>query len=103
MLADLPTTCDIGVKRNAKGYQESWDGYKLHVDAIDGGLPVSCLLTSASLHGSQAALPPTRLTAGRVDNLYDLMDSAYDGGRDPGLQRAAGARGDHRYQPAAGR
>ena len=78
MLADLPTVCDVGVKRNAKGHQESWTGYKLHIDAIDGGLPVSCLLTSASLHDSQAALPLAQLTAGRVDNLYDLMDSAYD-------------------------
>ncbi len=32
MLADLPTACDRGVKRNAKGQQ----GYKLHIDAIDG-------------------------------------------------------------------
>ncbi len=78
LLADLPTVCDMGVKRNAKGHQESWAGYKLHIDAIDGGLPVSCLLTSASLHDSQAAIPLAKLTAGRVDNLYDLMDSAYD-------------------------
>ena len=41
-------------------------------------LPVSCLLTSASLHDSQAAIPLAKLTAGRVQNLYDLMDSAYD-------------------------
>ena len=46
MLEDLPRVCDIGVKRNAKGYQESWTGW-LHIDAIDGGIPVSCLLTSA--------------------------------------------------------
>ena len=57
MLEDLPKVCDIGVKRNAKGHQESWTGYKLHIDAIDGGIPVSCLLTSASVHDSQAAIP----------------------------------------------
>ena len=57
MLEDLPKVCDTGVKRNAKGYQESWTGYKLHIDAIDGGIPVSCLLTSASVHDSQAAIP----------------------------------------------
>ena len=34
MLEDLPKVCDIGVKRNAKGHQESWTGYKLHLDAI---------------------------------------------------------------------
>ena len=54
MLEDLPKVCDIGVKRNAKGHQESWTGYKLHIDVIDGGIPVSCLLTSASVHDSQA-------------------------------------------------
>ena len=78
LLEDLPKLCDTGVKRNAQGYQQKWNGYKLHIDAIDGGLPVSCLLTSASLHDSQAAIPLAQLTAGRVDNLYDLMDSAYD-------------------------
>ena len=78
MLADLPRHCDIGAKRDAKGYQRSWSGYKLHIDVADGAIPVSCLLTSASLHDSQAAIPLATLTAGRVRNLYDLMDSAYD-------------------------
>ena len=78
MLADLPRTCDVGVKRDAKGHQESWNGYKLHVDAADGGVPLSCILTSASLHDSQVAIPLATLTAARVTNLYDLMDSAYD-------------------------
>ena len=36
LLADLPTACDSGVKRNAKGHQARWQGYKLHIDAIDG-------------------------------------------------------------------
>jgi hypothetical protein len=30
------------------------------------------------LHDSQVANPLATLTAGRVNNLYDLMDSAYD-------------------------
>ena len=64
-----PRACDV---------KESWTGYKLHIDAADGGVPVSCILTSASLHDSQVALPLAHLTAGRVTNLYDLMDSAYD-------------------------
>ena len=53
-------------------------GYKLHIDAADGGVPLSCILTSASLHDSQVAIPLATLTAARVTNLYDLMDSAYD-------------------------
>ena len=56
----------VHVKRDAKGYQTSWSGYKLHIDAADGAIPVSCLLTSASLHDSQVAIPLATLTAERV-------------------------------------
>jgi hypothetical protein len=78
MVADLPTHCSIGTKRNAKGHTTSWVGYKLHIDTADGDIPISCLLSSASLHDSQAAIPLSLMTASRVVNLYDLMDSAYD-------------------------
>ena len=44
----------------------------------DGQIPISCLLTSASLHDSQAAIPLATLSAERTTNLYDLMDAAYD-------------------------
>ena len=78
MLTDLPTACDVGTKRNAKGYKTSWTGYKLHIDTADGDIPVACIPTSASVHDSQVALPLATITASRVTNLYDLMDSAYD-------------------------
>ena len=78
MLADLPQACNVGTKRNARGHQVSWIGWKLHIDSADGGIPVSCILTSASMHDSQAAIPLAEMTAARVDSLYDLMDSAYD-------------------------
>jgi transposase len=78
MLAELPKLCDAGKKRNSKGYKSSWIGYKLHIDAADGGIPISCLLSSASMHDSQAAIPLAEITNKRVCNLYDLMDSAYD-------------------------
>ena len=78
MLEDLPKSCDIGMKKNAKGLVGKWNGYKLHIDTADGGIPISCVLTSASTHDSQVAIPLGTLTAGRVENLYDLMDSAYD-------------------------
>jgi hypothetical protein len=78
MLDELPKACNVGCKRNSKGHQETWIGYKLHIDAADGQIPISCILTSASLHDSQAAIPLALLTAQRVRNLYDLMDSAYD-------------------------
>ena len=78
MLDDLPQACDVGTKRNAKGYKESWIGYKLHIDAGDGGIPLSCILTSASVNDCQVAIPLATMTAARVTNLYDLMDAAYD-------------------------
>jgi len=76
--ADLPTQCDVGTKINAKGHKTSWIGYKLHVDSIDGDIPVSAILTSASLHDSQVAIPLAQMTAERITSLYDLMDAAYD-------------------------
>lgn len=78
ILDDLPKQCNVGTKKNSKGYKESWTGYKLHIDAADGQIPVSCILTSASLHDSQVALPLAAMSNSRVDSLYDLMDAAYD-------------------------
>ncbi len=77
-LKDIPTVCDVGCKKNAQGYKETWIGYKLHVDTADNGLPITALLTSASLHDSQVAIPMMKITTDRVTYLYDLMDSAYD-------------------------
>jgi|AntAceMinimDraft_17_1070374.scaffolds.fasta_scaffold56216_1 hypothetical protein len=78
MLEELPKACDVGSKVNSKGYKKSWAGYKLHIDAADGHIPISCVLTSASVHDSQVALPLAELTSQQVTSLYDLMDSAYD-------------------------
>jgi len=74
----LPTVCDRGVKKNAKGYTETWNGFKLHIDVNDCGLPLSAVLTSASVHDSQVAIPLMKLTSGKVTYCYDLMDAAYD-------------------------
>jgi hypothetical protein len=78
MLDDLPKACNVGTKKNSKDYKSSWTGYKLHIDAADGGIPISCILTSASSHDSQSAIPLATMTSRRVTNCYDLMDSAYD-------------------------
>ena len=78
MLKDLPTACDVGTKKNSKGYKISWVGYKLHIDVADGGIPISAVLTSASTHDSQVAIPLAKISRERVTNLYDVMDSAYD-------------------------
>ena len=78
MLDDLPSACDAGTKKNSKGYKVSWIGYKLHLDVADGGIPISAVLTSASTHDSQVAIPLAKMSSERVTNLYDVMDSAYD-------------------------
>lgn len=78
MLAELPRACDVGCKTNSQGSKHYWIGYKLHLDVADGQIPISCVLTSASLNDTQVAVPLTLLTAKRVTNLYDLMDAGYD-------------------------
>jgi hypothetical protein len=79
-LAQLPTACDVGTKKNSKGFKETWTGYKLHIDTADGDIPVTAILTSASVHDSQVAIPLMRLTGARVTYLYDLADAAYCSG-----------------------
>ena len=77
-LEELPTVCDVATRRNSKGYMEFWTGYKLHADVNDCGLPISIVLTAASVHDSQVAIPMMKMTSAKVDYLYDLMDPAYD-------------------------
>ena len=78
MLAELPLNCSLGVKTKDGGNQQYWRGYKLHLDVADGQIPISAILTAASLHDSQVAIPLATMTAQRVTNLYDVMDAAYD-------------------------
>ena len=89
-LADLPTACDVGSKKNSKGFKETWTGYKLHIDTADGDIPVTAILTSASMHDYQAAIPPMRVAGERVTYLYDLADSAYCSGVIREVSRQAG-------------
>ena len=89
-LADLPRPCDWGTKKNSQGKKETWKGYKLHLDCVDGDIPVSALLSSASMHDSQAAIPLAQISASRVTNLYDLMDSAYDAEQIKAFSRGLG-------------
>jgi hypothetical protein len=77
MRSEMPTQCDRGTKCNAQGYKYSWNGYKLHLDTADCGVPIAALLSSASMHDSRAAIPLSLISAQRVTNLYDLMDAAY--------------------------
>lgn len=73
MLEDLPRRLDCGSKRG-----HTWKGFKLHLDVGDGGIPLSAIVTSASVHDSQVAIPLEEMTSKRIISLYSLMDSAYD-------------------------
>ena len=79
MLAELPAECSLGVKTSSKGHQQYWRGYKLHWDVASAGrIPISCVLTSARVHDSQAAIPLMQMSAQRIQWRCDVMDSAYD-------------------------
>lgn len=77
MINALPIACDIGTKQNSQGFKHSWRGYKLHIDTADGDIPISAILTSASVHDSQLMMPLMLKTSARVGYLYDLADAAY--------------------------
>lgn len=77
-LADLPAVCDRGGKKDSKGNTMYWIGYKAHLDWSDAGVPLSLIVSSASLHDSQASIPLSQMTSTRIVYLYELMDAAYD-------------------------
>src|SRR4051812_5562867 len=76
MLAELPVGCDTGCKQNSRGFTTTWNGYKLHLDVTAGMVPVSAILTAASVHDSQVAIPLARKSEQRIVWLYDVMDAA---------------------------
>jgi len=78
MLKGVPTACDIGGKRANNGHVKWWRGYKLHLDVANGQIPISPLLTAASVYDSQVAIPLMEMSSNHVTYLSDIMDSAYD-------------------------
>ena len=77
MLSIIPTACDIGIKKDAKGHRNKWRGGKLHISSVDGDIPITAIYSSASVHDSSLALPMMQETSSRVNYLYDLNDAAY--------------------------
>ena len=61
-----------------RNLKSAWIGYNFHLDTTDAGLPVSCILSFASMHNKQVAIPLSDMTTQRVIYLYECMDSAYD-------------------------
>jgi len=70
--------CCWGSKQNSQGNKEYWAGYKLHLDVTDFGLPVTALLTGANVYDNQVAIPMEKITSGKIEYLYSVMDAAYD-------------------------
>jgi transposase len=88
-LSALPGACDVGGKRGGCGMRW-WKGFKLHMAVADGGVPIAAVLTSASLHDSQAAVPLMQMAGERAEMLYCLADSAYDADRIREFARSRG-------------
>lgn len=77
-ISELPKECDIGSKKGSHGFGIYWKGYKFHIAADDHAIPISAILTSASLNDCEVAIPLADKANKIVKNFYDLMDSAYD-------------------------
>jgi transposase len=76
-IGELDKGCAWGCKRNSQGFTHLWKGYKLHLDVADNGMPVTAVVTAANVHDSRLAVPMEKLTEGRVQFGYSLMDTAY--------------------------
>ncbi len=71
--------------------QQSWqddvlEGYKFHLDVVDGAISTGEVLTEANLHYTQATIPLEQQTVLQVHLFYDLMWHADI----PGLSRRFG-------------
>ena len=84
----MPHHCSIGTKKDSKGYKMTWRGYKLAHRLYRWGHSRECIINSALLHDSQAAIPLAQMTSGiGLVSLYDLMDAAGRCPADQGVQR----------------
>ena len=95
MIAELPRACNVGTKRNSKGHKTSWIRIQTPYRCSRWRHSRQLLLTSASLHDSQVAIPLAKITYGRVTSLYDMMDSAYDAPQIKAHSRSLGHVPDH--------
>ena len=77
IVKELPQKCNYG-KKKKHGTSYTWKGYKLHSDVSDEGFILSAILTSASVHDSQVAIPLEKMTFSKVNHCYSLMDKGYD-------------------------
>jgi len=76
-LATLENRCSVTGKKNSKGNMDWRIGYKAHLAVDDNGIPVSYVVTGASVHDTKPAIPLLRMADMRCAFLYALMDSGY--------------------------
>ena len=96
MLDDLPTACDVGMKKDSKGYKSTWVGYKLHIDVADGDsdqLPADVRLAATAKPPSAGDVVGRAETAHRVTRAPPgtYSPSARTGRRDGGSGGVTGS------------
>lgn len=89
-LSTLNMDCSLTGKKNSKGHMQWRIGYKVHMACDDNGIPVSHVVTGASVHDSQVAIPLLRKADSISDFCYALMDSGYFSSRIDAFTRTLG-------------
>ena len=81
MLAELPTACDVGCKKNRQGNLERLQTpSRRRLRPNPGLLRADLGLPSTTV---RVAIPLMTMTSARIAYLYDLMDAAYDAAAKP--------------------
>jgi hypothetical protein len=65
-LAAIDKACAWGCKKNSDGKVSFRKGYKLHLDVSDTGFPLTAVVTGATVHDSQLAIPMEQVTEKKV-------------------------------------
>jgi hypothetical protein len=71
MLQGIPAACDLGGKKGNSGQTKWWPGYKLHLDATGGNIPIGAPITAASVNDSPVAVLLIHMNSDRVAYLYE--------------------------------
>jgi hypothetical protein len=71
-LKTIDTACARGCKKNSRGAVRFWTGYKPRLDVSDTGFPLGAFVSGANVHDGQLAIPPEKMTEGKVFFCYSL-------------------------------
>ena len=76
-LSELEMRCSLTGKKNSKGKQQWFIGYKAHLATDDFGVTIAFAVTGACVHDCKVAVPLMKMANQRTDFLYALMDKGY--------------------------